>query len=81
MESLTKNWVTDAHAKLVQNNTHCSFRTFLPQQLNLEGQWQVSNSEKSRLSWYQNIREETFIFLHTKLQKSSEVDYLEPGLY
>ena len=54
---------------------------FLPEQLNLEGQWQVAISEISYPSMYQIITEVKFINFDKELSKSSEFYYLEPGLY
>ena len=57
------------------------FTNFLPEQLNLEGQWEVAISEISYPSMYQNVTEGKFMFCDEKLSKSSEFYYLEPGLY
>ena len=57
------------------------FRKLLPEQLNLEGQWEVAISKISYPSMYQNLTEGKFMFLIKKLSKSSEFYYLEPGLY
>ena len=63
------------------DNTLSSFTNFLPEQLNLEGQWDVAISEIFYPSMYQNVTEGKFMFFHKKLSKSSEFYYLEPGLY
>ena len=81
MESFTKEMVSNASAKLFPDNTLSSFTTFLPEQLNLEGQWEVAISEMSHPSMYQNITEGKFMFFGKKLSKSSEFYYLEPGFY
>ena len=57
------------------------FYRFLPEQLNLEGQWEVAISEISYPSMYQKVTEGKFMFFDNKLSKSSEFHYLEPGLY
>ena len=57
MESFTLELVSNASAKLFPDNTLSSFTTFLPEQLNLEGQWEVAISEMSHPSMYQNVTE------------------------
>ena len=47
MESFTNGLVTNASAQLFPENTVGSFTNFLPEQLNLDGQWQVAISEIS----------------------------------
>ena len=81
MESSTIELVSNASAQLFPDNTLSSFTNFLPEQLNLEGQWEVAISEISHPSMYQNVTEEKFMFFDKKLSKSSEFYYLEPGLY
>ena len=81
MESLTIELVSNASAQLFPDNTLSSFRNFLPEQLNLDGQWEVAVSGISYPSMYQNITEGKFMFFDKKLSKSSEFYYLEPGLY
>ena len=81
MESFTKELVSNASAQLFPDNTLSSFTNFLPEQLNLEGQWEVATSEISYPSMYKNVTEGKFMFFDKKLSKSSEFYYLEPGLY
>ena len=81
MDSLTVEWVSNAAGELFPNNTISSFTNFLPEQLNLEGQWEVAVSEKSYPSMYQNVTEGKFMFFDKKRSTSSEFCYLEPGLY
>ena len=57
------------------------FYKFLPEQLNLEGQWEFAFSEISYPSRYQNVIEEKFMFFDKKLPKWSDFYSLEPGLY
>ena len=73
--------VSNASAQLFPDNTLSSFTNFLPEQLNLECQWEVAISEISYPSTYQNVTEGKFMFFGKKLSKSSEFYYLEPGLY
>ena len=81
MESFTKELVSNASAQLFQDNTLSSFTNFLPEQLNLDGQWEVAISEISYPSLYQKVTERNIVFFDTKLSQSSEFYYLEPGLY
>ena len=73
--------VSNASAQLFPDNPLSSFGNFLPEQLNLDGQWEVAISEISYPSLYQNVTEGNFMFFDNKLSKSSEFFYLEPGLY
>ena len=57
------------------------FCKLLPEQVNLDAQWEVAISEISYPSMYQNVTEGKFMFPDKKLSKSSEIYYLEPGLY
>ena len=81
MQSFTIELVPNASAQLFPDNTLSSFTNFLPEQLNLDGQWEVAISEISYPSMYQNVTEGKFMFFDKKLSKSSEFYYLEPGLY
>ena len=47
MQSLIKELVSNASAPLFADITLSSFTTILPEQLKLEGQWEVANSEIS----------------------------------
>ena len=81
MESFTIELVSNASAQLFPDNTLSSSTNFLPEQLNLDGQWEVAISEKSYPSMYQNVTAGKFIVFDKKLSKSSEFYDLEPGLY
>ena len=81
MESFTIELVSNASAQLFPDNTLSCFTHFLPEQLNLDGQWEVAISEISYPSMYQNVTKGKFMFFDKKLSKSSEFYYLEPGLY
>ena len=60
---------------------HSAFTSnFLPEQLNLQGQWEVAISEKYYTSMHQKSQGESSCFLIKKLSKLSEFFYLEPGL-
>ena len=81
MESFTIELVSIATAPLFPDNTLSSFTNFLPEQLNLDGQWEVAISEISYPSMYQNVTEGKIMFFDRKLSKSTEFYYLEPRLY
>ena len=73
--------VCNASAQLSLDKTLSSFTNFLPEQLNLERQWEVAISELSYPSIYQNDTEAEFIFFGTKLSMSLDFCFIEPGLY
>ena len=88
MDSFTIELVSNASGELFPDNTLSSFTNFLPEQVNLEGQWEVAISEITYPSMYQNITEGKFKFFDKKLSKSdkklskSTSTYsIEPGLY
>ena len=73
--------VSNASGELFPDNTLSSFTNFLPEQVNLEGQWEVAISEISYSSMYQNITEGKFKFFDEKLSKSTSTYNPESGLY
>ena len=81
MDSFTIELVSNASGELFPDNTLSSFTNFLPEQVNLEGQWEVASSEKSYPSMYQIITEGKFKFFDEKISKSTSTYNLEPGLY
>ena len=81
MDSFTTELVSNASGELFPDNTLSSFKNLLPEQVNLEGQWEVAISEISYPSMYQNITEGYFKFFNEKLSKSTSTYNLEPGLY
>ena len=81
MDSFTIELVSNASGELFPDNTLSSFTNFLPEHVNLEGQWEVAISEISYPSMYQNITEGYFKFFDDKFSKSTSPDNLEPGLY
>ena len=81
MDSVTKELVSNASGELFPDNTLSFFTNFLPEQVNLEGQWEVAISEISYPSMYQNITEGKFKFFDKKLLKSTSTYSIEPGLY
>ena len=81
MDSFTLELVCNASGELLPDNTLSSFTNFLPEQLNLENQWEVAISEISYPSMYQNITDWRFKFFDEKLLKCTTTYNLEPGLY
>ena len=81
MDSFTIELVSNASTELFPDNTLSYFSNFLPEQVILEGQWEVASSEKSYPSMYQNITEGYLKFFDEKRSKSSSTYNLEPGLY
>ena len=81
MESFTIELVSNASLQHFPSNTLSSFTNFLPEQVNLDGQWEVAISEFSYPSLYQNVTEGKFMFYDEKLSKTTKAYYLEPGLY
>ena len=81
MDSFTIELVSNASGELFPDNTLSSFTNFSPEQVNLEGQWEVAISETSYPSMYQNITEGYLKFFDEKFSKSTSTYNLEPGLY
>ena len=81
MDSCTIELVSNASSQLFPNNTLTSFTNFLPEQVDLDGQWEVAISEISYPSMYQNVTDRKLMFYDEKLSKTTEAYYLEPGLY
>ena len=67
MECFTIELVSNASAQFFSDNTLSSFTNFLPEQLNLDGQWEVAISEISYPSMYQNVTEGKIMFFDKKL--------------
>ena len=66
---------------LVEDNTLISLTNFIPEQLNLKGQWKVLISESSYSSRYQIVIEGKITFFDQKVSKTSEFHYVELDLY
>ena len=71
MVSFIIELVSNASGELFPHNTLSSFTNFLPEQVNLEGQWEVAIPEISYPSMYQNKTEGKFKFFENKLSKST----------
>ena len=87
MDSFTIELVSNASGGFFPENTLSSFTNFLPEQVKLEGQWEVAISQISYPSMYQNKPEGKFklnggeIQVDKKLSKSTSTYSIEPGLY
>lgn len=87
MKSFTIELVSNASFDCYPNNTLSSFTNFLPEQIQLEGEWEVAISEISYPSLYQNITDGKFTFVDDKTKSSGDLrdylkpSYIPPGLY
>ena len=81
MDSFTIELVSNASSDLFLDKTLSSFTNFLPDQVNLEGQWEVAISEISYPSMYQNVTDGKFLFCDAFYSKTTTPYYLEPVLY
>ena len=71
MDSFTIELFSNASGEFFPDNTLSSSTTSLPEQVNLEGQWEVAVSEISYPSMYQNVTEGKFKFFDKKISKST----------
>ena len=81
MEFFTKDLVSNAPAQLFSDKTVSCFTIFLPEQLNLEGAWEVTISEKSYPSLYWKATEGKIIFFQENISNPLGFYFLEPGLH
>ena len=72
MDSVTIELVSNASLQLFPNNTLSSYTNFLPEQVKLDGQWEVAISEIPFPSMYQNVAEGKIMFYDEKLSKKRE---------
>ena len=79
MESFTIELVSNASAQLFPDKTLSPFTNFSPQQLNLDGQWDVAISEISYPSLYRNVTGGKFMFSEKKTFKVFRI--LLPGTW
>ena len=85
MDSFTNELVSNASFNCYPNNSLSSFTNFLPEQIDLKGEWEVAISEISYPSLYQNVTEGKFTVVDGR--ESSEEKRkivpmnIEPGLY
>ena len=83
MSFFTVELVSNASFDCYPNITLSSFTSFLPEQINLDGEWEVAITEMSYPSLYQNITEEKLFYLDeaTPYTKPSDYYTFDPGLY
>ena len=81
MDSFTIELVSNASSELFPDNTLSSFTIFLPEQVQLDGQWEVAISEISYPSMYQNVTVGKFMYFDSRHSDKVETLYLAPGLY
>ena len=65
-KSFTIESVSNPSEQLLPNTTLISLTNFLPEQLNLERQWEVAISERTYPSRYQHVTEGKFMFIVEK---------------
>ena len=78
MDSFTIESVSNASTQLFPNKMLSSFTNFLPEQVNLDGQWEVAISEISYPSMYQNVTDGKFMFCDENPPKLQRLSILNP---
>ena len=83
MSSFTVELVSNASFDCYPNNTLSSFTNLPPEQINLDGEWEVAITELSYPSLYQNVTEGKFFYIDEAKPYTKPSDYytLDPGLY
>ena len=81
MDSPTRQLVSITSGELLPDKRLKSFTNFLPEQVNLEGQWEVAISETSYPSMYQKTSEARLKIFDENFSKSTTTYNLELGLY
>ena len=81
MDSFTVRLVSNASSQLFPDNTLSSSTNFLPEQLKLEGQREVTIPETSYASKYQNVTEGKSKFFDLKNFQIKKLYSMEPDLY
>ena len=71
--------IQDEQGKVIKGKFY--EKEFLPDEVNLEGQWEVAIPEISYPSVYQNVTDGEFLFYDAIYSKTTTACYLEPGLY
>lgn len=78
MDSLIIEVVSNASPDVYPNNTMASFTNFLPDQIELDGEWEVGLLEISYPAMYYNITNGKFFYQY---DSKTEILYLQPGMY
>ena len=85
MDCFTIELVSNVSFNCYPKNSLSSFTKFLPEQINLKGEWKVALSEISFSSLYQNVTEEKYTFADGRESSEEKRNIvpmkLEPGLY
>ena len=83
MNSFTVELVSNASFDCYPNNTLSPFTNFLPEQINLEVEWDVPITELSYPSLYQNFTDGKFFHLNAATTDTKRSDYytMDSGLY
>lgn len=83
MESFTIELVSNASFDCYPNNTLSSFTNFLPERIDLKGEWEVAITEISYPSMYQNITDGRFFYGDSMFPIPNRAGQfqLKPGLY
>ena len=84
-DSFTIELVSNASFNCYPNNSLSSFTNFLPEQIHLEREWEVANSEISYALLYQNFTEGKFTFINGRESPGEKRKirpmHIEHGLY
>ena len=82
MNSFTVELVSNASFDCYPNNTLSSFTKFRPEQIHLDGEWEVAITELLYPFLYQNITEGKFFYLDEAIPDTKPSDYytLDAGL-
>lgn len=85
MDSFYVELVSNASMNIYKDNTLASFTNFLPEQINLDGEWDVALSEITCPSLYHNVTDGTFKFFNditSRSETDEDVTFTIPkGMY
>ena len=83
INSFNVELVSNASFDCYPNNTLISHTDFLPEHINLQGEWEAAITEFSYPSLYQNIKEGKIFYLDEATPNTKPSDYytLDPCLY
>ena len=83
INSFNVELVSNASFDCYSNKTLSSSTNFLPEQINLEGEWEVPITKLSYPSLYQNITEGKFFYLDEATPNTKPLHYytIDPDLY
>ena len=83
MNSFSLELVSNESFDCYPNNTLNPFTNFLPEQINLEGEWELAMTEISYPYLYQNITDGKFSYLDAATPNTKHSDYytIYAGLY